>query len=221
MLTPEYFKMKELSSQQRLALWFHDMVQEAIRTNNTSTNTKYCIDSEEQTILVKDMPIDIANIIKNNIVNNTNEIEIMLKSFGWTVEIDRNYFLKFHWNDEQISANDELVRKYKYVTLNSEMWEYGHTDMAKFDVWFDQVVKSHQSNPSHYELMNQCLAIPYKEIKQANKAFIKNVRRQVSNDDSIDTITLQKSYIDHLRAYGWYAHDNIIGNENWLICSWQ
>ena len=121
MLTPEYFKMKELSSQQRLALWFHDMVQEDIRTNNTSTNTKYCIDSEEQTILVKDMPIDIANTIKNNIVNNTNEIEIMLKSFGWTVEIDRNYFLKFHWNDEQISANDNLVRKYKYVTLNSEM----------------------------------------------------------------------------------------------------
>lgn len=227
MITRKNFQMTKLSQEQRFALWFHDIIKE-IKTNDTNTNAKYRIDSKKRLVIIEQRVIP-ASLVRGY-VDYEDNLKEMLKAFGWTMIIDDddkdplfsiydNLPLKLHWSNEQISSIDELVRKYKYVTLNSEMWKYGHTDMKKFDAWFDQVVKKHQSDPSHYELINQCLAIPYKEIKQANKVFVKNTKHQVGIDCSIDTVELQEPYVENLQLSGWNVQDDVIDNENWLICS--
>lgn len=226
MITRKDFKITKLSLEQRFALWFHDIIKEVI-ANDTNTNAKYHIDSKKRLVTIEHRVI--PDILVRDYVDYEDNLKEMLKAFGWTMimsDDDRdplfyiydNLPLVLHWSNEQISANDELVRKYKYVTLNSEMWEYGHTDMTKFDAWFDQVAENHQSAPSHYELINQCLAIPYKEIKQASKMFVKSAE-QVKADQSVIPIKLQDPYVENLQLSGWDVMDDVIDNENWLICS--
>lgn len=217
MITPREFSKAFLHSEYyRWALWFQQIVQKAPSTVSFDTS-KQCFSIPQSSV-----PIALAS--KDGGV--CADAKDMLKDFGWTTSYykEENYSsghlydkVIFHWTDEKVNTTENKAnyeKKYKYVTFNDVMWDYGHTDMSKFDEWFSKVAEQHMTNMSNTELIYSSLLIPLDDIPHDF----------TYRNEAIETNELKNCYEEHLKFANWrvsYSYNDprdIDDDKHYLIC---
>lgn len=212
MITPREFSKAFLHSEYyKWALWFQQIVQKAPSTTD--------FDASEQCFSIPQSSVPQALASEDGGV--CDEAKEMLKKFGWTTSYLEDDYGKviFHWTDEKVNTPENKAnyeKKYKYVTFNDVMWDYGHTDMSKFDEWFSKVAEQHMTNMSNTELIYSSLLIPLDDIPHDFTYVPKGI---------IKINELKNCYEEHLKFANWrvsYSYKeprNIIDDDkHYLIC---
>lgn len=231
MITPTLFKESFLQDDdRRFALWFQHTVENAPK--------KYLFSNSKQCFSVPACDLPSSFLTSCDKLKDT--FKRIVYDFGWEVayshivEHNDNSGIKitFYWTDEELDTpenKEELEKQYKYVTFNNVMWKYGHTDMTKFDNWFNKVADEHRNNLSYNELVYKCLIIPYDEIKKADKSFVEDYTCKYGeshyyetyatcSDKELKTSKLKECYNEHLQHLGWGVKSIYFDNNYCLIC---
>lgn len=196
MITPKEFNKACLHSEYyKWALWFQKIVQNAPNTADFDASEQ-CF-SIPQSEVLRALASEYGGVCVDAIK--------MLKDFGWiTGYIEDDYGRNravdgkviFHWTDEEVNTTENKAnyeRKYKYVTFNDVMWDYGHTDMNSFDKWFNKVAEQHMTKMSDAELIYGNLIIPLDDIPHDFTYHNKGT----------ETNELEKCYEEHLKFANW------------------
>lgn len=217
MITPEEFSKAFLHSEYyKWALWFQQIVQNAPSTTD--------FDASEQCFSIPQSGVLRALASVGGGV--CDEAKEMLNKFGWTtsyLEDDNGHNravdgkVIFHWTDEKVNTTENKAnyeRKYKYVTFNDVMWDYGHTDMNAFDEWFNKVAEQHMTKMSDTELIYSKLIIPLDDIPHDF----------TYRNKGTETNELKNCYEEHLKFANWrvsYSYTDtmyIDDDKYYLVC---
>lgn len=196
MITPKEFSKAFLHSEYyKWGLWFQQIVKKAPSTAGFDAS-RQCF-SIPQSGVLRALASEYGGVCV--------DARTMLKDFGWTTSyIEDDYGCNravdgkvlFHWTNEEVNTTENKAnyeRKYKYVTFNDVMWDYGHTDMSKFDEWFNKVAEQHMTNMSNTELIYSNLLIPLDDIPH-DFTYV---------NKGIGTNELKNCYEEHLKFANW------------------
>ena len=196
MITPKEFSKAFLHSEYyKWGLWFQQIVKKAPSTAGFDAS-RQCF-SIPQSGVLRALASEYGGVCV--------DARTMLKDFGWTTSyIEDDYGCNravdgkvlFHWTNEEVNTTENKAnyeRKYKYVTFNDVMWDYGHTDMSAFDEWFNKVAEQHMTNMSNTELIYSNLLIPLDDIPH-DFTYV---------NKGIGTNELKNCYEEHLKFANW------------------
>lgn len=231
MVTPREFKESFIKSTDTIfALWFQHTVENAPKTS-LFRGSKQCF-----SVPLTDIPSGFVQF-DGHLYGRNKEI---VNKFGWEITYspisehsnDSGTKITFHWTDEEVDTPENRAnyeKEYKYLAFNSTMWKYGHTDMSKFNNWFNKVADEHRNDLSYNELVYCSLIIPYDEIKEANASFVEDYTCKYEEyeyyettatceEKELKTSTLKKPYVEHLKYLGWKVKSLYFDKKYCLIC---